>query len=112
MVVAFSSNLFNCSFNVNYGRSENEMGLVMRPCAKDGQNNTSGEQQLDGGNMGWEQCLSMLLSVFFLYSFQSWLDSSGKGITTTNLISPLPLYLFNSLSFFVLPFGKITVGLQ
>ncbi|PVH33357.1 hypothetical protein PAHAL_9G634300 [Panicum hallii] len=41
----------------------------MRPCAKEGHNHTSGEQQLDGGNMGWGQCLSMLLSVYFCIAF-------------------------------------------
>jgi len=69
VVAALPNNLFNCKFNVNDGRREKQKRLVMRPCAKEGHNDTSGEQQLDGGNMGWEQCLSMLLSVYFCIAF-------------------------------------------
>lgn len=84
----------------------------MRPCAKEvGSNSWMG-----GGGVTWEGAMSVHVTkcmYICVYSFQSWLDSSGKGITATNLISPLFHFITLILyPFLVLPFGKVTAGLQ
>lgn len=64
----------------------------MRPCVKGEHNRTSGEQQLD--EVTWDaNNVSPYYLVYILYNFWSWLDFSGRGITTKVLIFPFLVYI-------------------
>jgi len=66
VVVALPSNLFNCKFNVNDGRREKQKRLVMRPCAKEGHNDTSGSNSWMGVTWDWSNvcpCYLVCISV-------------------------------------------------